>query len=100
MAEIGLSEAIVAVRTELAAAVEQGLDAEIQFPVDGVELEFQVAVTWEGQTGGKARFWVLEWGASGRAARESAHTVNVSLGAPVNRAGEVVKVTRRSGEKP
>lgn len=51
MAEIGLSEAIAAVRAELAAAVEQGVDAELQFPVDGVELEFQVGVTWEGQTG-------------------------------------------------
>ena len=100
MTEIGLSQAIAAVRAELAAAVEQGADAELQFPVDGVELEFRVGVTWEGQTGGKVRFWVLEWGASGRGARESAHTVKVSMGAPVNRAGEVVKVTRRSREKP
>jgi hypothetical protein len=100
MAEIGLPEAIEAARAELAAAVEQGADAELQFPVDGVDLEFQVAVTWEGQTGGKARFWVLEWDASGRAARESMHVVRVHLGAPVNQAGEVVKVMRRSPEKP
>ena len=33
------------------AAVEQGADAELQFPVEGVELEFQVAMTVEGQTG-------------------------------------------------
>jgi Trypsin-co-occurring domain 2 len=100
MAEIGLSDAIAAVRTELAAAVKQGADAELQFPVDGVELEFQLAVTWEGETGRKARFWVLEWGMSGRGAREWAHTVQVTLGPPVNRAGEVVKVTRHSQEKP
>ena len=100
MAEIELSDAIAAVRTELATAVEQGADAEFQFPVDGVELEFHVAVSWEGQTGGKVRLWVLEWGASGRGVRESAHTVRVSLGAPVNRVGEVVKVARGSAEKP
>lgn len=100
MTQIGLSEAIAAVRTELSAAVEQGADAELQFPVEGVELEFHVAMTVEGQTGGKARFWVVEWGASVSGARESTHTVKVSLGAPVNQAGDVVKVKRRSREKP
>lgn len=98
--EIGLEAAIAAVREDLAAAVKQGADADFQFPVAGVEMEFHVAVTLEGQTGGKARFWVLEWGASGTAAHESVHKVKVSLGAPVNRAGEVVKVTRHSEEKP
>ena len=91
MTQIGLSEAIAAVRTELSAAVEQGADAELQFPVEGVELEFHVAMTVEGQTGGKARFWVVEWGASVSGARESTHTVKVSLGSrgePGRRRGE------------
>jgi len=100
MAGIGLSEAIAAVRAELTAAVEQGGNADFQFPVDGVEIEFRVATTKEGQTGGKARVLVLEWDASGRAAQESEHTVKVSLGAPVDRAGEVLKVARQSNEKP
>jgi hypothetical protein len=100
MKEIGLQAAIAAVREELAAAVRQGADAEFQFPVDGVELEFHVALTVGGETGGKARFWVLEWGASGNVTRESVHTVRVRLGAPITSTGEVVKVTRPSAEKP
>lgn len=100
MAEIGIAEAIAAVREELATAVDQGADATFQFPIDGVELEFQVGVTTEGETGGKARFWVLEWGASGSHSRESTHRVKVTLGAPVGSDGNVVKVSRRSTDLP
>ncbi len=100
MAEIGLSEAIAAVRAELAAAVEQGVDAEFQFPVSGVQLEFHVAVTKTGEGRAGVRFWVVELGGGGSYAREEIQTVTVALGAPVDRAGEVVKVTRRSEQKP
>jgi hypothetical protein len=100
MAEIGLSEAIAAVRAELAAAVEQGEDAEFQFPVNGVQLEFHVAVTKAGEGRAGVRFWVVELGGAGSYAREDIQTVTVTLGAPVDRAGEVVKVTRRSKQKP
>jgi Trypsin-co-occurring domain 2 len=94
MTEIGLQAAIAAVRQDLAAAAKEGADSDFQFPVDGVEMEFQVAATWEGETGGKIRFWVLEWGASVSGTHESVHKVKVSLGAPVNKAGDVVKVNR------
>lgn len=100
MAEIGLSEAIGAVRAELAAAVEQGVDAELQFPVSGVQLEFHVAVTKKGEGRAGVRFYVVELGGAGSYAREEIQTVIVTLGAPVDRAGEVVKVTRRSRQKP
>ena len=100
MADIGLADAIAAIRQELATAMEQGAEAELQFPVDGVELEFQVAVTTEGHTGGKARFWVLEWDAGASRSRESTHTVTVTLGAPVDLAGNVVKVSRGSAGRP
>jgi hypothetical protein len=100
MAEIGLADAIAVVRQELATAMERGAGADLQFPVDGVELEFQVGVTTEGQTGGKARFWVLEWGAEASRSREATHRVTVSLGPPVDLAGNVVKVTQRSLGRP
>jgi len=100
MAEIGLSDAIAAVRAELAAAVEQGVDAEFQFPVNGVQLEFHVAVTKTGEGRAGVKFWVVELGGAGSYAREEIQTVTVTLGAPVDRAGEVVKVTRQSRQKP
>jgi hypothetical protein len=100
MEKIGLADAIAAVRSELAAAAADGSANEIQFPVRGVDLEFQVGVTWEGGAGGKARFWVLDLESSARGARESVQLVKVSLGPPVNRQGEVVKVTRPSSDEP
>ena len=100
MAEIGLSEAIAAVRAELAAAVEQGGDAEFQFPVNGVQLEFHVAVTTTSEGRAGVKFYVVELGGAGSYAREEVQTVTVTLGAPVDRAGEVVKVTRQSRQKP
>jgi hypothetical protein len=100
MTEIGLQAAIAAVRDDLTAAMTDGAHAEFQFPVDGVEMEFQVAVTREGSTGGKVRFWVLDWDASVSGTHEQVHKVKVSLGAPVNRAGQVVKVTEHTLEKP
>jgi hypothetical protein len=100
MAEIGLSDAIAAVRAELAAAVEQSVDAEFQFPVNGVQLEFHVAVTKTGEGRAGVKFWVVELGGAGSYAREEIQTVTLTLGAPVDRAGEVVKVTRQSRQKP
>jgi Trypsin-co-occurring domain 2 len=100
MAEIGLSDAIAAVRAELAAAIEEGVDAEFQFPVNGVQLEFHVAVTKTGEGRAGVRFYVVELGGAGSYAREEIQTVTVMLGAPVDRAGEVVKVTRQSRQKP
>ena len=62
MAEIGLSEAIGAVRAELAVAVEQGVDTEFQFPVNGVQLEFHVAVTKSAEGRAGVRFYVVGLG--------------------------------------
>ncbi len=95
-----MSEAIGAVRAELAVAVGQGVDTEFQFPVNGVQLEFHVAVTKGGEGRAGVRFYVVEVGGGGSYAREEIQTVTVTLGAPVDRAGEVVKVTRQSGQKP
>jgi len=44
--------------------------------------------------------YVVELGGSGSYAREEIQTVTVTLGAPVDRAGEVVKVTRQFRRKP
>ena len=45
MGKIGLVEAIDALRSELAEAVEKAQGQEIQFPIGSVQLEFQVGVT-------------------------------------------------------
>ncbi len=66
MDRIGVSETIDALRAELRAAITQAEGQEIQFPVGGVQLEFQVGITREGSADGKLKVWVLELGVSGR----------------------------------
>ena len=98
--EIPLVETIEALRTQLSAAVAAGSDQEIQFPVNGVDLEFHVGVTRAAAGTGGVRFWVVELGASGSYTAESIHPVKVSLGAPVDATGQTVKIRRTTSEKP
>ncbi len=100
MEKIGLVETIDALRTELAAAVENAQGQEIQFPIRSVQLEFQVGVTWDVEAKGGVKFWVLELGAGGSYTNESVQKVTLNLEAPVDAEGKAVKVTRRSKQKP
>ncbi len=100
MEKIGLVETIEALRSELSAAVKKAQGQEIQFPIGSVQLEFQVGVTWDAETKGKVKFWVLELGASGKYANESVQKVTLNLEAPVNTEGNIVKVTEHSRQRP
>lgn len=97
---VGLVEAVAALRAELARAVDEAAEAEVQFPVESVELAFQVGVTADRQAQGGLRFWVVELGGQAGWARESVQTVSVSLGAPVDRHGHPIKVGRGLDGKP
>lgn len=98
--ELGLAETVAAVRAELAEAAIAGVGAIVQFPVNGVQLQFHVAVRKEGTAEAKVKVWVVEAGGSGSLAREETHTVTVDLGAPVDRSGQPVKVTQGFADKP
>jgi hypothetical protein len=95
-----LAETVEAVRAELARAVAAGANAEFQFPVTGVQLEFHVTVTRTGEGTAGVKFWVVGLGGSGSYAREEIQTVTVTLGAPVDRNGDPVKINRNSAQKP
>lgn len=100
MQRIELAETIEAVRGELATAIASGAASMLHFPVEGVELEFHVVV--EKNTDAKAgvRFWVVELGGSAGYRNEQIQTVRVTLGAPVDDQGRIIKVMRGSDEKP
>ena len=100
MEKIGLSETIDAVREELAAAAARVGEQEIQFPVGGVELEFNVGVTKAAEGRAGVKLWVIDLGASGSYTQESLQKVKVTLEPPVDRTGAPVKVGRRASEKP
>ena len=100
MEGIGLAETVAALRAELAAAVAAGVDEEIQFPVGPVQLEFHVGVTRSAEGKGGLRFWVLELGGGSSRATETIQKLTVSLGPPVDTAGEPIRVHRGSDQKP
>ena len=100
MERLGLAETVEALRAELARAAAAGAEAEFQFPVAGVQLEFHVAVTRTGEGRAGVKFWVVELGGAGSYAREEIQTVTVTLGAPVDRSGNPVKIYRGSAQKP
>jgi hypothetical protein len=100
MEKIGLGETIEALRLELAEAVKKAEGQEIQFPIGSVQLEFQIGVTWDAESTGGVKFWVLELGASGKYANESVQKVTLNLEAPVDINGEPVKVNDRLRQKP
>ncbi|WP_426320078.1 trypco2 family protein [Microbacterium sp. E-13] len=100
MNEIGLVETISALRAELAEAVENGRDTDIQFPVTGVEIEFHVGVTRGGEGNAGVKFWVVELGGSASLQQESVQTVTITLGAPVDRSGVPIRVTSMTSEGP
>lgn len=100
MEEIGLVEAIQAVREEVVQAVLAGAQRPLKFPLEGIQLTFQVGVTRDSATGGKLKFWVLELGREQRHQQQSVHTVMVNLGAPLDDAGQPFKVTAPFTKKP
>ena len=86
---IGLDEAVEALREQLATAHAKAAGTNLQFPVESVTVELKIAATRSAD--GKAGFRVpmvgLELGGSGSRALESAQTVTLVLGTPVNRQG-------------
>ena len=100
MDQIGLPETIEAIRAELRTAVAQGDEEDLQFPIGGVQLEFQVGVTREASGEGRLNVWVLELGGSRGYTHESLQRVTLSLGAPVDAEGRPVRVHRLQADKP
>lgn len=92
--DLGLAEAIGALRDELLRARAAGAGSDIQLPVESMTVE--LTVTAERSRDGKAGFRVpiveLELGAGGSRARGSTQVVTVVFGGPVDRAGRPVKV--------
>lgn len=99
MEQIGLQEAIQAVRTELSAAMAASTGEDIRFRVKAVHMDFQVTIGRSADVGGKVRFWVVDVGASGKLDSVTAHTVHVELD-PVTAGGEEVEVSDREQTKP
>ena len=97
---IGLAEALEQLRAELAAAQKAAAESNVQFPIETLTVELKVAVmrTKDGKAGFRVPFVGAEIGGSAGVDRERLQTVTLVLGAPVDRQGQPVKVTRASSE--
>jgi hypothetical protein len=95
---IGLSEAIAQIRADLLAVRAAGEDADIRFPVQSVTVELKVIACKEagGRAGFKVPFADFELGGSGSWSSERTSVVTIVLGAPVDGAGQPIKVTQSS----
>jgi hypothetical protein len=93
-----LADFIGALRAELRTAA-LAKDPQLQFNLGPVNVEFTLMTHHEG--GGRAgiRFWVVEAGASARAANESTQKVTLAL-TPVTASGEPWQVADEVDERP
>jgi len=91
-------EAIELIRDDLLAARASGANADIQFPVQSVTVELQVVATSgrDGKAGFRVPFIDVELGGSLTRQSERTSMVTVVFGAPVDRAGNPVRVARSS----
>jgi hypothetical protein len=98
--ELGLAEAIEAVRAELREAQDAGRDSDVRFAVGSVEVEFAVEATRT--AGGEASIKVLSLlslGGTGEVARGETHTVKITL-EPIGVGGKPFEVAAAGDRRP
>ncbi len=91
---IGLREAISTLRSELAAAIQEGEGKQLRFTAGPIEMEFLVQVGREksGQAG--IQFWVVSIGGDASATTSETHRVKLTLTPLVS--GEDALITDQS----
>jgi hypothetical protein len=100
VSDLGLAEAIEAVRDELRRTQEAGAAGDVRFSVGSVEIEFVVDVATSG--GGEASIKVLSLvslGGKGEVSRGETNRVKVTL-TPVTASGEPYVVSDEDDERP
>ncbi len=77
--QLGLAEAVAALRQELASAMTAGKGERVRFELGTVEMEFQLELAKE--RGGEAgvKFWVVTLGGKGSTTSGSTHRVTLQL---------------------
>lgn len=97
---IGLAAAIETLRDEILTAHTSAAGSSVQFPVTSIKLDLQVVATRSAD--GKAGFCVpfvnVQLGGSAGWQRETTQTVSVTLGSPIDAAGNPVRVAEASDE--
>lgn len=79
MKRIGLTEAIMALRSELTESVRAAAREELRFEVGQITLELQIEVERSIEGGGGVKAWVVEIGGKGSRTLKNTHTVTIPL---------------------
>ncbi|MFC9327374.1 trypco2 family protein [Kitasatospora sp. NPDC057015] len=77
--DIGLADAVAAVRDELLEAAARGVGEDVAFTVGPVEMEFEVELRADANAGGKFRVWAVSAEAGAGVSRGRTHRVSFTL---------------------
>jgi hypothetical protein len=98
--ELGLAEAIEAVRSDLRKAQNLGRSSDVRFAVGTVDVEFAVEVLKKAGAEASVKvLGVLSVGGGGELSRGDTHRVKISL-SPVGVAGEPFEVASEARRRP
>jgi hypothetical protein len=95
---LSLADLIDAVRGELQKAATEARDAELQFDVQDVTLEVEIAATGTKGIDGGIKLWAFTLGGKASKSDTATQTVTLKLGA-VNKAGGTFHVSDLSSER-
>jgi hypothetical protein len=98
--ELGLAEAIEAVRLELRRAQDHGRGKDVRFAVGAVDVEFAVDVTKTAGADASVRvLGVFSAGGKGERSRAETHRIKISL-APIGVGGQPFEVAAAATGRP
>ncbi|GAA1262481.1 hypothetical protein GCM10009665_60170 [Kitasatospora nipponensis] len=77
--DIGLADAVAAVRDELLEAAARGAGTDVAFTVGPVEMEFEVELRADAKASGKFRVWAVSAEAGAGVSRGRTHRISFTL---------------------
>jgi hypothetical protein len=99
MDNVGVGEAIEALRVDLTDALRAGQGQEVRFRLGPVELEFEVDVERQGGAGGGIKFWVVSAEAKGQLTNKTLHRIKLSL-QPIGSEEQDLAVASEQASRP
>ncbi|WP_327290318.1 trypco2 family protein [Streptomyces sp. NBC_01198] len=94
--EIGLTETIRALRSDLAQAMADGEGHLVRLRVQSVKLDVQVAVTASKEADGGVKFWVVSGGGKAAEGVTATHTVSLEFTAERADGGSILTSSGRA----
>lgn len=95
-----LAAVVDEIRTQLTSSVERSNGQRIQFLVEDIDVELNVAVTQSDSVGGGVKLWVLNADGTRSDSANTSHRVRVTLKAQDTTRGESLQISDGSEVRP